>query len=72
MRGSSRFLALLVAMAATLVVAPSAQAAFPGANGKIAFTSDRDSNQEICTMEPDGTALTNITNHPGVDQSPAW
>ena len=42
-------LAGCVAFAACLSAGP-AQAAFPGANGMIAFTSDRDGNDEILSL----------------------
>jgi Tol biopolymer transport system component len=55
-------LALLLGLAA---VAP-AEAAFPGANGKIALDG-------IYVVNPDGTGLTRITNNPGLgDFDPAW
>jgi len=59
-----------VAVAATLcwavaLVAP-ASAAFPGANGKIAFESSR----SIHTVNPDGTGETTIANR--IAEAPAW
>jgi len=49
-----------------------AQAAFPGANGRIAFVSNRDANDEIYLMNADGSAPANLTNHPAQDAAPAW
>ena len=44
---------------------------FPGINGKIAFTSYRDGNQELYVMNADGTGQTNLSNN--VDDSlPNW
>ncbi|MBI2504746.1 MAG: PD40 domain-containing protein [Candidatus Latescibacteria bacterium] len=40
--------------------------------GKIAFASDRDGNQEIYTMNADGTGLTRLTSHDFVDYNPSW
>ena len=42
------------------------------ANGKIAFTSDRDGNYEIYAMNSDGTGQVRLTNNPGADSSPAF
>jgi Tol biopolymer transport system component len=42
------------------------------ANGKIAFTSNRDGNQEIYVMNPDGSGQTRLTNNPASDSSPSW
>jgi hypothetical protein len=42
------------------------------ANGKIAFTSDRDGNREIYLMNSDGTNQVRITNNAGADDFPAW
>jgi Tol biopolymer transport system component len=55
-----------------------ALAAFPGANGKIAFTkSSTPASPDIYTIEPDGRGLTNLTNTPGGSNAdfefePAW
>ena len=49
-----------------LALASSAQAAFPGANGKIAFTYG---NGNVDTINPDGTGQTTLAQY-GYD--PAW
>ena len=55
-----------------IATAGPTHAAFPGLNGKIAFTTDRDGNLEIYVMNAEGTEQTNLTNHPASDSSPAW
>jgi dipeptidyl aminopeptidase/acylaminoacyl peptidase len=73
-----RLLALLAAAAlaagllALVAVVDPAEAAFPGQNGKIAFTSVRDGNPEIYTMNADGSNQTNISNDAATDEAPAW
>lgn len=42
------------------------------AKGHIAFVSERDGNAEIYAVEPDGSGLTRLTNHPAFDGDPAW
>ena len=42
------------------------------ANGKIAFTSDRDGNREIYVMNPDGTNQVRLTNNQVVDDHATW
>ena len=42
------------------------------ANGKIAFTSDRDGNREIYVMNNDGTGQVRLTTNPVRDDYPAW
>ncbi|MGD8584272.1 MAG: hypothetical protein PVJ75_02880 [Chloroflexota bacterium] len=37
----------------------------------ILFTTDRDGNQEIYRMNPDGSGLLNLTDNPAADQNPA-
>jgi Tol biopolymer transport system component len=51
---------------------PVAHAAFPGTNGKIVFSSNRDGNEEIYTMNPDGSNVTRLTNNSANDQYPSW
>jgi Tol biopolymer transport system component len=51
---------------------PEVSAAYPGANGKIAFSSRRTGNDEIFVMDADGSNPINITNHPNVDCCPKW
>ena len=46
-------------------------AAFPGANGLIAFASDRSGSWELWTMDPDGSNETQLTHLPG-SQMPAF
>jgi dipeptidyl aminopeptidase/acylaminoacyl peptidase len=52
----------------------SAEASFPGLNGKIAYSSnqDDDTNTEIYTMNPDGSGQTRLTITPGSDDWPSW
>jgi TolB protein len=50
-----------------------ALAAFPGANGMIAFTSDRDGTPDIWAMSPNGGEQVNLTpDSPAVDAVPNW
>jgi Tol biopolymer transport system component len=39
---------------------------------RIAFTSQRDGNEEIYVMNADGTDLVRLTNDPGIDTRPSW
>jgi Tol biopolymer transport system component len=39
---------------------------------RIAFTSNRDGNQEIYVINADGSNPRNLTNNPASDSSPAW
>lgn len=55
-----------------LVAAVPASAAFPGADGSIAFDSGRDGNSEIYKMNPDGTGQTRLTNNPASDTEASW
>jgi len=64
--------ALAVAMSSLLEQARPANAAFPGTNGKIALTSNRDGNPEIYSLAPDGSNPTNLSKNSAHDQDPAF
>ncbi len=72
-RSSTRPHAANVANAGRVVSSP---AQTPGlkANGRIAFVSDRDGNNEIFVMDADGGSQTQLTNNPtgAGDNQPAW
>ncbi|HEV7905407.1 MAG TPA: hypothetical protein VGO96_16320, partial [Pyrinomonadaceae bacterium] len=55
--------------AASLLTVPDPT---PTPESKIAFTSERDSNQEIYIMNPDGSAQTRLTNNSASDFDPTW
>ena len=55
-----------------LIPTSISHAAFPGANGKIAFTSTRDGHNQVYVMNPDGTGQTNLSNNSFDDSVPAW
>lgn len=55
-------------VAAGLLRGEAALAAYPGANGKIAFESNDGVNWEIVVMEPDGSARTNVS----AGRDPVW
>ena len=59
-------------IAAGLSAPGAAQAAAPGADGSIAFTSTRDGNLEIYSMRRDGSEQVNLTGNPAPDRDPAW
>ena len=68
-------LACAAAVATLLAVSKEAESAFPGRNGRIAFVRTRDTKTEsgdIYTMNPNGTAVHRLTNHPELDFEPAW
>ena len=65
-RGRSR-LAGLMSVALALALPTVADAAFPGANGRIAFNGDGPSgaSSNVITMNPDGTGKANLTGSGG-------
>jgi len=77
-RASGLFLGVVLAttlvfnMGLTLLQTQQAWAAFPGANGKIAFDSNRDIDSEIFVMNADGTDQDQLTANAAGDYCPAW
>ena len=76
-RARARWIAALFAASlATCAVyfAPVARvhATFPGANGRIVFSSDRDGAADIYVMGADGSGQTRLTDAVGDDQYPVW
>lgn len=80
-RFRSRISFLLMFAVTALLLPATAKAAFPGNNGKIAFSTLRhepnpscvsNCNSEIYTMNPDGTGQTRLTTSAGADLEPAW
>jgi Tol biopolymer transport system component len=71
-------LCILASAAAALGLASAASAAFPGPNGRIAFTSTRDgsSTYEIYSAAPDGSDPKRLTWSPSMGlsskQNPTW
>jgi Tol biopolymer transport system component len=51
---------------------PKPVAATEPTSGRIAFVSDRDGNNEVYVMDPDGSNQTNLTNHRTDDGMPCW
>ena len=71
--GTVRLLAPLALLAFLVMFeAATAQAAYPGANGKIAFYTFREGDSEIYSMNADGSNQINLTLHTASDFDPAW
>ena len=67
----SRLTAVLASLFCVLLAAP-AHAAFPGGNGKIAFSAFRNGNMDVYTVNPDGSGQTRLTSDPEWEYDPAW
>jgi len=72
-RQLATFLALTLAAALglTLLWADDSRAAFPGQDGRIFFSSDRDGNFELYSMKPDGTDQRRLSETAGDELTPA-
>jgi len=60
------------AMVCLTLVAGQLSAATKHLNAKIAFDTNRDGNEEIYVMNPDGTGQTRLTNNAASDFGPTW
>src|SRR5256714_1926936 len=70
-----RPLVLLALLLVSLVAASAAHAAFPGPNGRIVFSSDREATSisELYSAAPDGSDVKRLTWSPDdVKQNPTW
>lgn len=65
--------AALVALGVALAGAAPAGATFPGANGLLVFSSDRDSDFDLFVQNGDGSNLHKLVVRPGTDEfNPSW
>jgi TolB protein len=53
------------------LAAKPAEAAHPGTNGSVIFSSTRDGDADIFKMNTDGTGVTQLVNSPGLDNEPS-
>ena len=67
-----RALPALIVGVAALAAAGPAWGAYPGQNGRIAFTTDRDGNLEIYSTRADGRDPRNLTNNLANDSWPTY
>lgn len=73
----TRFIVVVFAVGTSLTAAP-VLATVSGQNGAIAFVSDADGDDDIYTMNPDGSDVVQITNAPDqsgfsvLDANPSW
>lgn len=67
-------LAVLLGLATLALEAAPAQATAPGANGKIAFVSNRDGDGDfdLFTMNPDGSGVNHLTNDSVTNNEPSY
>jgi Tol biopolymer transport system component len=81
LRALTILVALAIAVGSLVEQARPAQAAYPGANGKIAFESDRTTgpgvnnptgDSEIFTMNPNGTGVIQLTDNTADDFDPSY
>ena len=68
MKKTIAIMCVVIALCSLLLVMPVAAAG----GGKIAFTSDRDGNYEIYSMNADGTGQTRLTTDLSDDEFSSW
>jgi Tol biopolymer transport system component len=62
----------MAVLPAGLALADTAAGSNPGFNGRVAYVSDKDGNDEIYAVEPNGTGQYNMSNNVANDIDPAW
>jgi TolB protein len=73
LRRSGALAALFLLTCVLVALAAPARASFPGANGKLAFTSDPSGlDLEVYAMNADGSGQTDLSNNPDSDSTPTW
>lgn len=71
----TRFSLIAVALSVGLLMANAGLPNTPSSASsqqKVVFTSDRTGNNDVYTMNVDGTGLVNLTNDPANDTYPSW
>ena len=74
-RATRTIMVAAVVVTACGLLPAAVQAAFPGTNGKLAFSSARNgfpADSDLHTMATDGTAQTRITSFDGDELDPSW
>lgn len=61
----------LISAIAMFALPAMADATWPGQNGKVIFTCASVTDQDICSINPDGSGLADLTNTADVDESQA-
>jgi TolB protein len=73
MKRDATVLVLLAMLSLSAMMPAGAQSAsLPGASGMIAYHSNRDGDNDIYAINPDGTGMAQLTNVPADDVQPAW
>lgn len=67
-----QFSVFIILILLVLYISSSRLFAEPPTTPKILFTSARDGNHDIYTMNPDGSEQVNLTQHRAVDLDPVW
>jgi Tol biopolymer transport system component len=62
----------LLTITLSILVVLSASITLAQVDSPIVFTSNRDGNREMYTMQPDGSDIQRLTNNQWEDREPAW
>jgi Tol biopolymer transport system component len=71
-RSVPAIIAAFASVSLTFGWASTAGAVVPGQNAKIAFTGNQDGDDEIYTVDPDGSGRTQLTHNATTDGAAAW